>query len=163
MKTNFSPNYGHILNRVNLDDIYIQQVFDYYRQSYLNSEKAQLFVEQSPRVPDLLREHDFIGLCDRKLGLEIGTQRSLEGGAIRGSMKRMGLFLATGGELFRNCVVFPEFSASGCIVAASAYRYGERIRKWQQSTIQWERPDPEHYTTNGLERVKEILHAKAFH
>ena len=158
-----NKNYLAVMGQVNLDDIYVQQVFDYYRQRFLKNESTQLFVHQSPRIPSQLREHGFICLCDRKLGLELDGQRSLEGGAIRGSMKRIGLFLTKGGELFRNRVVFPEVDERGYIVSATGYLYGKRIRAEQSAVIHWRRPDPEQYICQGMKLVEELTHAKAFH
>tara|TARA_Y100000296_G_scaffold56116_1_gene64407 strand:- start:4907 stop:5398 length:492 start_codon:yes stop_codon:yes gene_type:complete len=163
MKTNTQPSYMQILGQLNLEDIYIQQTFDYYRECYEDSEQYQLFVQNSPRIPDELRDHSYVGICDRTLGTQIPKARTLTGGAMRGNLQTAGLITATGNELFRGCAVFPEYNDKGDIIAAVGYRFGDRIRHWQQEIIHWEKPENDGYVQDGLLFVKETIYGKACH
>lgn len=163
MNQSTQPSYMQILGQLNLEDIYIQQAFDYYHQRYLMSDEYQQFVQESSRIPDELREHDFVGICDRTLGTQIPKTRTLNGGATRGGLQNVGLVSPTGGELFRGFVVFPECDDKGNIVSAVGYRFGKRIRHWQQSIIHWEKPVSDAYVQDGLAFVKEMIYGKACH
>lgn len=162
MKKHINPSYESLLRDLNLDDVYIKQAFEFYHQRYLNSEAHQLFVMHSARIPDELRSHDYIGLCDRTLGNQLPKGKTLEGGAIRGHYQHSGLFIASGGELFRGCLVFPHQNNSGQIVSATGYRYG-RVRNWQQEVIHWEKQSFDELVTLGLNNAREVAYGKAYH
>lgn len=63
-----APAYLQLLGQLNLDEMYLQQVFDFYHQRYLQSDLAQQFVAASPRINAELRTCPLIGFCDRTLG-----------------------------------------------------------------------------------------------
>lgn len=155
--------YATILGQLNLEDIYIQQLFGYYNECYLTSEIMQGFVQQSSRIPEELRNHQYIGISDRTLGLNVPKARTLAGGAMRGTLQTVGLIHPTGSELFRGCVVFPEMDEQGNVTSAVGYRFGKRIRHWQQDVIHWEKPNLDGYVHEGLAFVKEVIYGKACH
>lgn len=162
MSDSKQPSYMQVLGQLNLEDIYIQQMFDYYRECYEDSDEYQQFVQESPRIPDELRRHSYVGICDRTLGTEIPKARSLSGGAMRGTMQTVGLMhSSSGSELFRGCAVFPKFDEKGHIISAVDYRFGKRIRHWQQEVIHWEKPKLDGYVHEGLAFVKEVIYGKA--
>lgn len=156
-------NLDDLVGSLVLEEIYIEQAFDYYRLCYQENEWCEHFVRTSGRIPDELRNRQFIGLCDRSIGTIVPVARTLEGGAIRGGLQHVGLITATGGELFRGCMVFPTFDDSGKIVAAVGYRFGKRIRHWQPESVSWKKPEPGDYLLEGMAIAKEVVHAKAFH
>lgn len=147
----------------NTDTIYLQQAFDYYHQQYLGNEWAQQFVADSALISAELKQHSTAGLCDRTLGLKLPKRKTLEGGAIRGSLQRQGLLLPTGGERFRGCIVFPFTDGQGQIISAIGYRYARRIRAWQQEIIRWSKPSIDDYFRSGLSLVDELIYGKALH
>lgn len=145
-----------------LEDIYIQQAFDYYRERYEQSELAQKFVLESGDIPVELKSCKCIGLCDRTLGLHIPQTKTLEGGAIRGHYRRAGLFKNTGVELFRGYIVFPEINDNGMYESAVGYRFG-RVRDDQKPVIHWSKPEPKELINEGIQLLREVAHAKAYH
>ncbi len=161
MKNTCERKYLDILSKVNIDDLYIQQVFSYYRQSYLTNQSSQEFVAHSERVPDDIRTNPRVGLCDRTLGTTIASSRTIEGGALRGCLQRFELIKATGHELFRGCVVFPEVDQNNQFVAAVGYRVAKRIRHWESSIIFWEKPSSEAFITSGMKIVRRLINAQA--
>lgn len=152
------PAYLQLLGELNLDDMYLQQAFEFYRQRYLQSELAQRFVAQSPRISVELRQNAFVGFCDRTLGKTLPERRTFDGGAVRGSLQRQGLLMATGHERFRGCVVFPEFDAKEHIVAAVGYRIAVRLRHWDKPVIHWHKPELGFYQQHGLNAIKELIY-----
>lgn len=155
-----SINYQRLLSQLNLDDIYINQAFNHYHTRYIENETMQHFVENSKMISKELSQHEYIGLCDRTLGLQFPNNKTLEGGVIRGHYQRSGLFVSSGGELFRGCVVFPNYDSSGQIVSATGYRYG-RVRSWQQTIVHWQKPAIGELITLGLNNVKEAAYGQA--
>lgn len=153
-----TPAHFALFGQLSLEDMYIGQAFDYYTQRYQTCEWAQKFVEQSTRIPDEFRDHTYISLWDRTLGLNIPKRRSLDGGSIRGSLQHTGLFTPKGGELLRNCVVFADKDEYGNIVSATGYRYGARIRDWQATIIHWQKPEPDFYIEQGMSFVQEVMY-----
>ncbi|GAA5134772.1 MULTISPECIES: hypothetical protein [Colwelliaceae] len=157
------PSYMQVLGQLNLEDIYIQQMFDYYHECFEANEQYQQFVLESSRIPDELRDHSYAGICDRTLGTEVPKARSLSGGAMRGTMQTVGLIRSSGSELFRGCAVFPKLDERGQIISAVGYRFGKRIRHWQQEVVYWEKPKLDGYVHEGLAFVKEVIYGKACH
>ena len=160
---NLSTNYLQVLGQINLDKTHVIQAFDYYQERYLTSAVVQAFVKHSFILPKKLRDSEFIGFCDRTMGVNIPKRRSFEGGAIRGSLQRNGLIRASGHELFRGCIVFPRFNKSKQIVGAVGYRIAKRIRGWQPQEIHWKKPKPDAFKQSAIIVAKEILHEKAHH
>jgi hypothetical protein len=155
------PAYMNVLGQLSLEDIYIQQTFDYYRKRYQANGLLHQFVKESPRIPDYLRDHQYIGVCDRTLGTKLPVARTLDGAAIRGALQTLGLINATGSERFRGCIIFPEFDEKRDIVGAVGYRFGERVRHWQQAVIHWEKPAISGFVKEGLTLVREVIYGKA--
>ena len=147
-----------LIKPVCIDDNYIQQVFKYYQQCYLQDIDMQLFVQDSKRIPDHLRCSKFIGLCDRTLGKHMSAIRTLTGGAMRGSLKRSGILLPSGHELFRGCIVFLTMDKREQVISAIGYRHGERIHPWQSAVIHWDKPQPSHYVNQGYALIREVIY-----
>ena len=160
MENNATRDYLDILGTVNVDDVYILQVFEYYRQRFLKSEFAQGFVAASERLPDEIRESTHVGFCDRTLGSQLPGRRTFDGGPIRGSLQRFGLIKASGHELFRGCVVFPEEDENHQFIAAVGYRMANRIRRWESPIIYWQKPEPQAFITNGMNSIRHMVHGK---
>lgn len=151
-------NDNPLIKPVNIDDSYIQQVFNYYMQCYLHDPAMQLFVGQSSRIPHAFRYSAHVGVCNRTLGKHILAMRTLTGGAMRGSLKRSQLLNPSGHELFRSCIIFPTMDKHNHVIAAIGYRYGQRIRHWQSPIIQWRKPESDKYITQGFKFIQEMIY-----
>lgn len=156
-----APAYLQLLGQLNLDEMYLQQAFDFYHQRYLQSELAKRFVAASPRINVELRTCPLIGFCDRMLGKELPERRTFDGGAIRGSLQRQGLLMTSGHERFRGCVVFPELDAEQHIVAAVGFRVAVRLRHWDKPVVRWHKPEPGFYQQQGFNTVKGVIYGQA--
>jgi hypothetical protein len=154
-------DYLSLLNDVNYDEVYLNQVFQYYHERFMHSDIAQAFLVHEDRVPEKYLDNSLIGLCDRTLGRNIPTARTFEGGAIRGSLQRCGIIRPSGHELFRGCVVFPHFNRDGQINSAVGYRIAERIRHWDKVIVHWKKPKPNAYEKQAMQRAKEMIYGKA--
>lgn len=161
--TNLPPQFANVIGQLSLDDIQINQAFEYYHQRFMHSDLARVFVNESERIPKDVRNSEFIGYCDRTMGKSIPPRRSFEGGAIRGALQRCGLVRASGHELFRGCVVFPSMNEAGEIVSAIGYRVAPRIREWDKPVVIWTRPSPEDFEVKGMNIARELIHAKTVH
>lgn len=150
--------FNPLIKSINIDDSYIQQVFNYYQKCYQNNTDMQLFVQHTLQITDELRASEHIGLCDRTLGKHIQAIRTLTGGAMRGSLKRSGVLLPSGHELFRGCIVFLTMDEHEQVISATGYRYGSRIRAWQSPVIDWNKPTPDKYITQGYALIKEMIY-----
>lgn len=154
--------YLDVLGQINLDDLHIQQVFDYYQQRYHQSDLAQQFVKDCCRIADCHLDNKGIGFCDRTMGKSIPKCRTPEGAAIRGSLQRCGLVRASGHELFRGSIVFPTSDANGNVVSAIGYRIG-RVREGDKTLVYWYKPEPKAFVDVGMAFAKELINAKAYH
>lgn len=161
MNNTQTNTYLNVLGQLSLEDIYIQQTFDYYRERYQANEHFHQFVEESPRIPEHLRNYQYIGVSDRTLGTKIPVARTLDGAAIRGALQTLGLINSTGSELFRGCIIFPEFDEKRDIVGAVGYRYGDRVRHREKAAIHWEKPAINGFVKKGLASVREVIYGKA--
>jgi hypothetical protein len=147
-----------LIKPISIDDSYIQQVFNYYQQCYQQDNDTQIFVQHSSRIADDFRCSEHIGLCDRTLGKHMQAVRTLTGGAMRGSLKRSGILLPSGHELFRGCVVFLTIDKHEQVISAIGYRYGERIHPWQSAVIHWNKPESNNYVNQGYALIKEMVY-----
>jgi hypothetical protein len=149
------------LGQFNQEDVYIRQAISYYQKCYLVDDRAQLFVKESPRIPDELRLHAQIGLCNRTMGLQIPKRCTYAGGPIRGGLQHMGIITETGHELFRSCIVFPEIDECNNVISIVGYRFGDRIRGCQKPIIYWKKPPTDSYHKQAMALIKEIIYGKA--
>ena len=157
-----SNSYLDVLGQINLDELHIQQAFDYYRNRFQKSEVAKEFVESCCAIDDVLRDSTVIGFCDRTMGRNIARAKTPEGAAIRGSLQRVGLIKATGHELFRGCVVFATYHENGAVISAVGYRIG-RVRSCDKAIVYWRRPEPKAFVDAGMSFAKELAHGQAYH
>lgn len=155
--TNFPPEFSSVIGQISLDDMHIQQAFEFYHQEYKCSDVANEFVLHSGRISQALRGCEFIGFCNRTMGKHIPLRRSYEGAAIRGSLYRSGLLKASGHELFRGCVVFPELDAKNQVVSAVGYRIASRIRGWESPVIYWTKEVPQSFEVAGMNVARELI------
>ena len=155
-------HYINVLGQIKLDELHIQQAFDYYRNRFQESLSAQEFVGNNCAIDVELRDSTAIGYCDRTMGRNIPRAKTVEGAAIRGSLQRVGLVRATGHELFRGCVVFPTYHDNGTVISAVGYRIG-RIRSGDKAVVYWRRPEPKAFVDAGMTFAKEIVHGQAYH
>lgn len=155
-------SYLNVLGQINLDDLNIKQVFDYYQQRYQASTLAQQFVVSSCRIDDEFKCDLNIGFCDRTMGKSIPKTRNPEGAAIRGSLQRAGLVRSSGHELFRGCIVIPTVDNNGSIISAVGYRVG-RIRNGDKPVVYWHKPEPKAYVKTGMSYAKELIHGQTYH
>ncbi len=132
-------------------------MFDHYRQTYLLSDYAQTFVRSSDRVPKRYRRHLLMGYCNRSFGAILPRDRTNEGGAIRGCLKRYGLLKPSGHELFRGCVVVPSRNKAGHYVSAKGYRTTDRPNRWSSIEVYWRKPKADDFIRLGLSDIKCLI------
>lgn len=154
--------YLDIIGQINLDDLHIQQVFDFYEQQYEKSEVAQAFVLSQCLITNEFGEHSSIGYCDRTLGRSIPKRQTTQGALIRGSLQRHGLIRASGHELFRGCVIVCSHDDNGNVISATGYRIG-RIRNGDKSIIYWDKPSPNAFVDAGMNYAKVLINDKTYH
>jgi DNA primase len=162
MNMHLNDNYLNVLGQINLDELHIQQAFEYYQQRYQGSDIAQIFVKESCRIDYDFRQNTDIGYCDRSMGKQIPKPRSPEGAAIRGSLQRSGLVRSTGHELFRGCIVFPTYDINGNVISAVGYRMG-RIREDDKAIVYWHKPEVNSFVDSGMSLAKELIHEQTYH
>lgn len=154
--------YADVLGQVSLDNLHVDQAFEYYNKCYQTSSVAKRFVNTCSRIDNILKSNPDIGYCDRTMGRRIPKARSPEGAAIWGSLRRSGLVRASGHELFRGCVVVPTYNDMGNVISAVGYRLG-RIRKGDRPVVHWGKPEPKAFVYVGMSLAKELIHGQAFH
>jgi hypothetical protein len=162
MNIQLDNTYLNVLGQINLDDLHIQQAFDYYLLRYRQCDLAQEFVKSNCKIDENTEGDTIIGFCDRTMGTNIPKCRTPEGAAIRGSLQRCGLVRASGHELFRGCIVFPTLDDDGSIISAVGYRVG-RIRGGSKAIVYWHKPEPKAFVDVGMAFAKELINAKAYH
>ena len=155
-------HYLDVLGQLNLDDLHLQQAFDYYQQQYQLSDVAQKFVHRHDLIKKHKKAHTFIGLCDRTMGKNILKRKTPEGAMIRGSLQRCGLIRASGHELFRGCVIFVTLDNNNHPKSAIGYRIG-RIRHGDKQVIEWCRPLERDFIATGLSFARQIIHGQTYH
>ena len=162
MQHEISSVFDTVLNQANLDNEYIEQVFDYYREQFVNNKQVQVLSKSLKAKRGISHQSSNIGYCDRTLGSHLSSTRSYEGAAIRGCLMRYGLIKATGHELFRSCVVFPEYEGKK-LIGATGIRVAMRIRHWEKDVIRWVKPEPNAYIHQGMALIRQLVDEKTRH
>ncbi|MFC4701278.1 hypothetical protein ACFO4O_13980 [Glaciecola siphonariae] len=155
-------SYLNVLGQINLDELNMQQAFEYYQQRYQISSVAQQFVANICRIDSEFITEQGIGYCDRTMGKHIPKAKTPEGAAIRGSLQRYGLVRPTGHELFRGCIVLTTPDSNGKIISAVGHRVG-RLRNGDKPVVHWHKPKPKAFVNIGMSFAKELIHGQAYH
>ena len=125
---------------INVDDIFLAQLFDYYHQQLVSNPKVYKQLVTLGLTESTIVNGKF-GYCNRTLNRTVERSVTIDGAAFRGCMQRLALIKRTGHELFRGCVVEPVFNQSGEIVAACGIKCAERIRRNAPHVIYWYRQE----------------------
>jgi hypothetical protein len=155
-------SYLNVLGQINLDELNMQQAFEYYQQCYQISSVAQQFVANNCLIDNKFIKELSIGYCDRTMGKHIPKAKTSEGAAIRGSLQRCGLVRPTGHELFRGCIVIPTVDSNGRIISAVGHRVG-RLRNGDKPVVYWHKPEPKAFVDIGMSFAKELIYGQAYH
>lgn len=125
---------------LNTDDTYLEQVIGYYHLQLLKHyDRLQHIVPLKLPLEDVKLQR--WGYCDRTLGLHLPSAETLEGGAIRGALQRLGVFKPNGRELFRGCIVIPVLDETGAVIAIKGKRVATRLPRRCPRWIDWFRQD----------------------
>lgn len=125
---------------LNTDDTYLEQVIGYYHLQLLKHyDRLQHIVPLKLPLEDVKLQR--WGYCDRTLGLHLPSAETLEGGAIRGALQRLGVFKPNGRELFRGCIVIPVLDESGAVIAIKGKRVASQLPRSCPRWIDWFRQD----------------------
>lgn len=162
MNVSSANQYLDVLGQLNLDELNIQQAFEYYQQRYQISSLAQKFVANYCRIDNEFITELSIGYCDRTMGKNIPKAKSPEGAEIRGSLQRCGLVRPTGHELFRGCIVIPSVDSNGIIISAVGHRVG-RLRNGDKPVVYWHKPEPKAFVDAGMSFAKKLIREQAYH
>ncbi|WP_293751630.1 hypothetical protein [uncultured Paraglaciecola sp.] len=136
----FVPEFETMMVEVNVDDIFLHQLFDYYHQQLVSNTRVYQQLVASGLTETLIVTGKF-GYCDRTLNRNIDRSVTSDGAAFRGSMRRLGLIKETGHELLRGCVVEPVFNDRGDVISACGVKLGKRVRRNAPNAIYWYRQD----------------------
>lgn len=137
-----------------------RQIFEYYQEALFCTPRALAFLEKlGIRDADLLKQWQ-VGFVDRTLGKQLPSGETQEGAWIRGSLQRMGLFVASGGEFFRGALVFPNMDDQGVISEAYGERITPKLRSGTPRQLYWSARHAGFYNQAALAAHKEILLCK---
>ncbi|MCH2088285.1 MAG: hypothetical protein MK175_13960 [Pseudoalteromonas sp.] len=100
--------FEQMLQRINIDEVYIKQLFDIYHSRLLNDATAcNKLARRGISHEAIIQYH--LGYCDRSLNRYIKTSSTAEGASFRHVLKCAGLITANGHEVFRGCIVEPIY------------------------------------------------------
>lgn len=85
----------------------LHQIVDYYHQTLKENTGALNYLQKRRLDHPEVIDHFKLGFCDRSLGTRLPLKNRKEGGAIRGSLQRLGILKSSGHELLRGSVVVP--------------------------------------------------------
>ncbi|MBI5783171.1 MAG: toprim domain-containing protein, partial [Gammaproteobacteria bacterium] len=106
------------------DQVLLNQVIDYYHATLKQSPEALAYLEKRGLQNSEMVEHFKLGYANRTLGLRLPTAATRAGGAIRGSLQKLGLLRASGHEHFNGSLTIPVLDEHGYVVEI----YGRKIR-----------------------------------
>ena len=160
--SNYNENIRNIsFDSVFAEDVYLFQVFSYYNKCYMSNKDLQNLVESSSYIGEEVKEGKMVGYCNRSLFKHIPSKRSFSGGAMRGALQRVGIIKPTGHELFRGCVVSPQFNSDGQIISSVGYRVVDRLSRWETRKVQWKRKSVETLLCESMSLISGVIHDKA--
>jgi len=136
MDTNLHiSEFEQMMVNANLEDVYINQLFDIYHQRLLSNTEAQIKLARRGISEQIIKQYR-LGHCNRKLHNYIDCADTVEGGGFRGTLQSLALIKPTGHELLRGCIVEPVVDYDGNIIAACGIklicpsRPAPRIIQW---------------------------------
>lgn len=139
MLDNFSvPEFEGMMVEVNIDDVFLPQLFGYYHQRLMANSSVYTYLITSG-MTDAAIVNRQLGYCDRTLNRHIKRSITTDGATFRGCMQRLELIKATGHELFRGCLVEPIFDTQGNVISACGVKLGKRVRRNAPQTLFWYR------------------------
>lgn len=143
------------------DPLLVAKVFELYQETLPRTPRALEYLRDRGLADPEVIEAFRIGFSDRTLGFRMPNARTLEGGAIRGQLQRVGLLRPSGHELFRGSLVFPIFDSGGSLVDA----YGRKITYPLRSGTPYHvtLADEPRWLCNGdaLERSQDVILCKS--
>jgi hypothetical protein len=131
--------FERMLTAVNVDEMYIKQLFDIYHQRLISNAKVCKKLNRRGIGRNVIGTH-YIGYCDRTLNRYVEKVDKPDGAGIRGALRRAELTKANGHELFRGCIVEPVFMDDMIIAACgikliSPSRTAPRIIQWYKDSV----------------------------
>ncbi|MGB0898632.1 MAG: hypothetical protein ACPGSN_05210 [Psychrobium sp.] len=137
MDTNLHiPEFEQMMVNTNLEDVYLNQLFDIYHQQLLGNSDAQIKLARRGISEQMIEQHQ-LGHCNRTLHHYVDDADTVDGGGFRGTLQSLALIKPeTGHELLRGCIIEPLLNEEGNIVAACGIklicpsRPAPRIIQW---------------------------------
>ncbi|GAB3036691.1 hypothetical protein [Bowmanella dokdonensis] len=131
--------FEQMLMSVDIDELYLKQLFDIYHQRLLANAAACKKLARRGISMDTITSQQ-IGICDRKLNRYVQTSEKPDGAGFRGALRRLGLTKANGHEIFRGCIVEPVFDEGKLIAACGVKlrcpsRPAPRIIQWYRDCV----------------------------
>ncbi len=100
------------------------QVVAYYHETLKQSPEAQAYLASRRLDSAELVSHFRLGFANRTLGYRLPHSASVEGGALRSRLQRLGVIRSSGHEHFNGSVVVPVIDEAGAVVGL----YGRKVR-----------------------------------
>jgi len=137
-----------------------QQIFGYYQETLFCTPRALDFLQKLGISDAGLLKQWGVGFVDRTLGKQLPDGDTQEGAWIRGSLQRMGLFVASGGEFFRGALVFPNTDDQGEITEAYGERITPKLRSGTPYNLYWSMQHGGIYNQAALDTHQDIFLCK---
>lgn len=112
-------------------------VFSHYHESLKTSERAQRFLRRIGFGDPAIIAQLYLGFSDRSLGFQLPSGDTPSGASVRGALRRLGLFRASGHELLRGCVVFPLMDTSNAVIGGYAFRVEPFEKARRLEPVSW--------------------------
>lgn len=121
------------------EDSLVAFVFSHYHQSLQSSDRALQFLATLGLVQPQTIDDLYLGFADRTLGSQLPPDTTPTGAAVRGCLRRLGLFRASGHELLWGCVAFPLRDALGNVIGAYAFKLSDFEKSHRLVPVSWVR------------------------
>ncbi|MFN2569687.1 MAG: CHC2 zinc finger domain-containing protein, partial [Candidatus Dormibacteria bacterium] len=107
----------------------LAQVVAYYHETLKQSPEALAYLASRRLGSAELVSHFRLGFANRTLGYRLPHSASVEGGALRSRLQRLGVIRPSGHEHFNGSLVVPVFDEAGAVVELYGRNVTAKLRK----------------------------------
>ena len=135
----------------------LAQVVAYYHETLKQSPEAQGYLTSRRLDSAELVAQFRLGFANRTLGYRLPHSASVEGGALRSRLQRLGVIRSSGHEHFNGSLVVPVFDEAGAVVELYGRKVTAKLRKGTPAHLYLPGPHRGVFNAGALAAGDEII------
>jgi DNA primase len=143
------------------DPALLNQVIGYYHATLKQSPEALAYLHKRGLTHPELIERFKLGYADRTLGLRLPEKTRKAGEAIRGQLRKLGLYRDSGHEHFNGCLIVPVIDEHGHVTEVYGRKLNDHLREGTPYHLYLPGPHRGVWNVEALGASREIILCEA--